>query len=128
MHEPSLEQVFESLFDWCRRRDFAGYDPFDALNSQIFQSTPFQNSPTARLIWTQLSKRSPLNLRRLALVQPQRNPKGIAVFALAALANYRRSQTREAETETRELLDNLWEVRIQGFNGAAWYIRLNWKR
>jgi len=127
MHEPSLEQVFESLFDWCRRRDFAGYDPFDALNSQIFQSTPFQNSPTARLIWTQLSKRSPLNLRRLALVQPQRNPKGIAVFALAALANYRRSQTREAETETRELLDNLWEVRIQGFNGAAWGYNFAWQ-
>ena len=123
----SFEQAFNDLLAWCRERDFAGYDPFDALNSRVFQSTPFNHSRTARLIWTQAFKRSPLNLRPLALVPPQRNSKGLALFALAALANYRRVKTIEAETEARELLDDLWEARIQGYSGAAWGYNFAWQ-
>jgi len=123
----SIEQAFADLFQWSRRRNFAGYDPFDALNSRVFQSTPFQHSRTARLIWTQLCKRSPLNLRPLALVPPQKNSKGFALFALAALANYRRLRTVEAETETRELLDGLWQMRIPGYSGAAWGYNFAWQ-
>ncbi len=125
--DDSIERVFEDLFEWCRRRDFAGYDPFDALNSRLFQSTPLHHSRTARLIWTQLCKRSLLNLRPLALVSPQRNSKGVAIFALAALANYRRLRTVEAETETRELLNDLWQMRIQGYSGAAWGYNFDWQ-
>ena len=127
MHDPTLERVFEDLFQWCRRRDFAGYDPYDALNSRAFQSTPLQHSRTARLLWTQLCKRSPLNLRPLALVPPQRNAKGVAIFALAALANHRRLRTVEAETEARELLDDLWQMRIQGYSGSTWGYNFGWQ-
>jgi hypothetical protein len=28
-----LEEAYESLAAWCRARDYAGHDPFDALNS-----------------------------------------------------------------------------------------------
>ena len=126
MHN-SIEQVFADLFQWCRERNFAGYDPFDALNSRAFQSTPFNRSRTARLIWTQAFKRFPLNLRPLALVPPQQNSKGLALFALAALANYRRVKTIEAETDARELLDELWQARIQGYSGAAWGYNFAWQ-
>ena len=126
MHN-SIEQVFADLFQWCRARDFAGYDPFDALNSRAFQSTPFNRSRTARLIWTQALKRFPLNLRPLALVPPQQNSKGLALFALGALANYRLVKTIEAETDARELLDELWQARIQGYSGAAWGYNFAWQ-
>jgi uncharacterized protein YyaL (SSP411 family) len=127
MPHPTIEQSFNYLLAWCRRRDFTGFDPFDALNSRVFQSTPFSHSRTARLLWTQTFKRSPLNLRSAALVPPQKNSKGIALFALAALANYRRSRTIEAETEARALLDTLWEMRIQGYSGAAWGYNFAWQ-
>ena len=123
----SIEQSFNDLSAWCRARDFSGHDPFDALNSRVFQSTPFSRSRTARLLWTQAFKRSPLNLRRLALVPPQKNSKGLALFALAALANYRRLKTIEAETDARELLDELWQTRIQGYSGAAWGYNFPWQ-
>jgi hypothetical protein len=126
MHE-SLEQAFTELLDWCSRRDFAGYDPFDALNSRVFQLTPFTRSRTARLIWTQALKRSPLNLRSFALVPPQQNSKGLALFALAALSNYRRTKTADAETKARELLDQLGRSRIQGYSGAAWGYNFPWQ-
>ena len=100
--DDSIKQAHDELLAWCRARDFAGYDPFDALNSRVFQSTPLKHSPTARLLWTQALKRSPLNLRALALVPPQKNAKGLALFTLAALTNYRRLRTREGDTAAAE--------------------------
>ena len=69
--DDSIEKSLEDLYEWCRQRDFAGYDPFDALNSRIFQTTPFSHSPTARLLWTQALKRSPYSLQTLARVPAQ---------------------------------------------------------
>ena len=123
----SIEHAFNDLLAWCHRREFAGYDPFDALNSRVFQSTPFRGSRTARLIWTQAFKRSPFNLRSFARVPPQKNSKGHALFALAALANYRRVKTVEVENDARALLDELWQMRIEGFSGAAWGYNFAWQ-
>src|SRR5438309_3431148 len=127
MRDSNLAEVFADLFEWCRKHNFSGYDPFDALNSRVFQATPFRHSPIARLAWTQLFKRSPLNLRALALVPAQTNPKGTALFALAALANYRRLRTKEAEIEVRELLDDLLAMQLSGWNGAAWGYNFDWQ-
>src|SRR5882762_10243845 len=123
----SVEQAFNDLFQWCRARDFAGHDPFDALNSRIFQATPFARSETARLVWTQIIKRSPRNLRSLAGVPAEKNAKGIALFALAALANYRRLKTIEAESEARDLLEELISLQISGYSGAAWGYNFDWQ-
>ena len=127
MDDPIIEQAFNDLLAWCRQHDYAGYDPFDALNSRLFQSTPLRHSRTARLFWTQAFKRLPLNLRPLALVPPQKNAKGLALFALAALANHRRLKTIETETAAREPLDELWRKRIEGYSGAAWGYNFDWQ-
>src|ERR671917_1469963 len=84
-----IEDAFESLAAWCRARGYAGSDPFDALNSRAFQATPLRRSRLARIAWTQLFKRSPVNLRPLALVPAGRNAKGTALFALAWLSRLR---------------------------------------
>ena len=115
------------LWNWCRAQDFAGYDPYDGLNSRLFQATPLKNLRTARLAWTQLFKRSPINLRQLAGVTRERNAKGIALFALAALADYRRMGTREAEVEAHALVDDLMSMRLKGVSGAAWGYNFDWQ-
>jgi len=125
--QPSIEQAHDELLLWCRRHSFAGADPFDALNSRIFQATPLRHSRTVRLISTQLLKRSPLNLRSLALVPPQKNSKGIALFALASLSRYRRLKTAEAESEARSLLEALSRMQVAGYSGAAWGYNFDWQ-
>ncbi|MFN2456380.1 MAG: aspartate-semialdehyde dehydrogenase, partial [Pyrinomonadaceae bacterium] len=109
-----IRQAHESLAAWCRARSYAGHDPFDGLNSRLFQSTPLKHSRLMRLAWTQFFKRSPVNLRFLAGVPVQRNSKGTALFALAALADFRRHGTKESEREARALLDDLLAARVEG--------------
>ena len=122
-----LTSAHQRLWAWCRDRDFAGYDPFDALNSKLLQSTPLKHSRLVRLAATQLFKRSPINLRGLALVPPGKNSKAIALFALAALADYRRQRTKEAEERARQLLNDLLSMRLQGWSGAAWGYNFDWQ-
>jgi hypothetical protein len=122
-----LERSYESLAEWCRSRDYAGYDPFDGLNSRVFQATPLANSRLARLAWTQFFKRSPINFRGLAKVPAQRNSKGTALFALAALSRFRRTRTKEAETDARRLLSDLLAARLAGYSGDAWGYNFDWQ-
>jgi hypothetical protein len=73
------------LLAYCRENDWAGYDPYDALNSRIFMVLPALQSRLARLALTQLLKRSPINVRGLLQVPKTQNPKGVALFLSALL-------------------------------------------
>ena len=117
------------LAAWCRARDFAGHDPYDALNSRLFRATPFYHSRLARLAWTQAFKRSPLDFRRFALVPTGHNPKALALFALSALARLRRTREQDAGVEARRLLDSLIATRIDGEDSAwtAWGYNFDWQ-
>ncbi len=126
MNDP-IKHAHDTLFEWCRERELAGHDPFDALNSRIFKGTPLARSRNARLIWTQLFKRSPFNLRSLAFVPEEKNPKGLALFALAALADHRRLRTKESETNVRDLLAELSHTQIHNLSGAAWGYNFDWQ-
>ena len=114
-----IETVYDQLLAWCRAHDFAGHDPFDALNSRVFQATPLANSRNARFIWTQVVKRSPLDLRGLTRVPAERNPKGIALFALATL--------KHSEPDARQLLSDLLDLKLDGYSGAAWGYNFDWQ-
>jgi hypothetical protein len=115
----TIETAYDQLLTWCRDRDFAGHDPFDALNSTVFQATPLANSRNARFIWTQLVKRSPVDLRAVTRVPAERNAKGIALFALATL--------KRSEAEAQRLLSDLVGLKIEGYSGAAWGYNFDWQ-
>ena len=122
-----FQSVYDELLSWCRKHDFAGHDPFDALNSRIFQATPLAKSRNARLIWTQLLKRSPADFRVLARVPAERNAKGIALFALAQIANYRRVKTEECADQARSLLFELLSMKLDRYSGACWGYNFDWQ-
>ena len=127
--QSEIQRAYTSLDLWCRERDYAGHDPFDALNSGLFQSLPLaRSSRLARLIWTQAFKRSPLNLRGAVRVPAEKNAKGTALFALAALSEFRRTRTKCAEQKARELLRELIGSRLQSKSGATcWGYNFDWQ-
>lgn len=122
-----FERVYDELFSWCRQRDFAGHDPFDALNSRLFQATPLAQSRNARFIWTQVVKRSPADPRVLIRVPAERNAKGIALFTLAQIANHRRLRTAESDAATRNFVSALLSMKVAGYSGSCWGYNFDWQ-
>lgn len=122
-----FQAAYDELFSWCKQNDFAGHDPFDALNSRLFQATPLAQSRNARLLWTQIIKRSPADFRGLVRVPRERNAKGVALFALAQLANHRRVNTQESATQAHEFLSALLAMKVGGYTGAAWGYNFDWQ-
>jgi len=49
----SVDQAICALIEYCRLNDWAGYDPYDALNSPLFAATPLYRSRIFRLVLTQ---------------------------------------------------------------------------
>ena len=109
-----LISTYDRLFAYCNDRDFAGSDPFDGLNSRIFQVTPFKYSRTARLALLQVVKRSPIDPRSILLVPNGVNPKALALFALAELARFRESSETMHAANARDRIERLTALRIGG--------------
>lgn len=80
-----VKSVTLKLLAYCRANDWAGYDPYDALNSPVIKYLPFLNFRLPRIALTQTLKRSPLNFRPLLLIPKTENPKAIALFLMAFL-------------------------------------------
>jgi hypothetical protein len=122
-----FQAAYDQLFAWCQEHDFAGHDPFDALNSRLFQATPFTQSRNARLLFTQAVKRSPADFRALIRVPAERNAKGIALFTLAQIANHRRVKTDESEAAVREFISGLLAMKVDDYSGACWGYNFDWQ-
>lgn len=131
---------FVKLKSYCEKESFKGWDPYDGLNSRIFQALPLlRKSALCRLVVIQGFKRIPFNLRRIALVPKEYNAKGIGLFLSGYCNLYRvvekhpewsdrlgtRKEIKERITELAELLISL---RSQGnYSGACWGYNFDWQ-
>lgn len=109
-----LKTTYDRLYGYCAARDFAGHDPFDALNSEVFQKLPLKNFRLPRLAFLQIVKRSPVDLRSILRVKKGVNAKGLALFALAEMARFRESGDEQHAANTSLLLDRLLKLKIAG--------------
>lgn len=125
----ALLAVHDTLLSAVRADDYAGWDPFDGLNSRVFQSLGLQRFGFARLAWIQLFKRSPINLREAAGVPKARNPKGIGLFILGLVEDYRRTQDEAVLQEAMRLGDWLLAHRCDPaqWGQAAWGYHFDWE-
>jgi len=82
---PAIDEPLLDLLNYCKENQWAGFDPYDALNSPIFARTPFSRSRVCRVALTQLLKRFPVNIRPILGISKEQNPKAIALFLMALL-------------------------------------------
>jgi hypothetical protein len=125
--EERTRAVTLELLDYCRARDWAGYDPYDALNSRVFRALPFLNFGLARLALTQGVKRSPVNLRPLLLVPKTPNPKGLALF-LSSLVRLTKARIVEGEADIEALASKLMALRSPGRSRPCWGYSFAWQQ
>lgn len=121
------EEAIYQLHKYLQACDYAGYDPYDGLESRVFQVLPLKRAKWARLVWIQLVRRSPINLRPLLLVPQGRNPKGIALCASALLKlGWVWRDTRYTD-EARALLDWLITHHAKRYSGYSWGYNFDWQ-
>jgi hypothetical protein len=121
-----LEETAIKLFAYCNSHKWAGYDPFDGLNSRVFAALPFSKISLARLILTQVMKRMPVNASKLLLVSPSENPKGLAVFASALMALSEIGLIR-ADDQIRNLISRIGALRSPQRTHFCWGYNFDWQ-
>jgi hypothetical protein len=121
-----VEAAGRKLLAYCRERDWAGYDPYDALNSRWLDTLPVLNTKMPRLVLTQALKRSPVNVRPLLRIPPTQNPKALALF-LAALIKAPQLSTGIAEDLPAYLIDRLIALRSPDTPYWCWGYSFAWQ-
>ena len=123
-----IKESFDKLYSYCNAQEFKGYDPYDGLNSSFFQSLPFvRKSRLARLIWIQLFKRSPLNLRPFTGIRKEYNPKALGLFLSGYCALYKSDPKEEYLDKISFFSDKICEMSVPGFSGACWGYNFDWE-
>lgn len=151
MGKTEVIESFIRLKHYCEAEHYKGWDPYDGLNSRVFQALPFfKNQAVCRLVVIQGFKRSPVNLRRIAAVPKEHNAKGIGLF-LQGYCNLVRLVRERPEMEAglgseaeligkvRELAELLLSLRSDvplissgagtptGYHGACWGYNFDWQ-
>ena len=124
-----------TLLKSSQKASFKGADPFDGLNSKFFDYFPTLKKGKFGLAWTQINKRSTINLRPYLSVPPMRNPKGIGLFILGLLEDFERTKSNNYIDEAKELADwlltqqserSIWKHSCWGYhfdwNARAFYV------
>ena len=114
------------LLDYCRRNNWAGFDPYDALNSRLFAKTPFSRSRICRIALTQIMKRLPVNLRPFMLIKKEQNPKALGLF-LMALVKLQKIGLLGQEDLVREIIDYLCALKSPDTAYWCWGYSFPWQ-
>lgn len=119
------EVVFRNTLTWARERDYAGYDPYDGLNSPIISAV--SRHWLLRLMAIHGVQKFPLNLRPYLGIPEERNPMGIGLFASAYLNEYDRTGEQAALAEAERLLEWLVDNRSPAFDRSSWGYNFDWQ-
>ena len=114
------------LEDFIRNKGYAGIDPYDALNSNIFK---FIRNKYINLIATQILVYSPINIRPELGIREERNPKALGIILQAYCNMYKADliSIERFEHIYKELVDFLLENYSKGYSGFCWGYNFDWQ-
>jgi len=114
------------LLDYCRSNDWAGYEPYDVLNSRLVSGLPMLDSRVPRLVLTQFLKRSPVNIRAALRIPKTQNPKAIGLF-LSALVNLNRAGIQTGDGDISYLIERLVALKSTTAPYWCWGYNFPWQ-
>lgn len=137
MTKQEIISSFRKLDLYCSDRSWYGWDPYDGLNSKILKKIPLlKDAVKLRILWIQLFKNSPVNLRKLLMVPKGHNTKGLALF-LTGYCNVYNIPKETDETlwnDKHIILDKinriatlLIELQSKGYSGSCWGYNFDWQ-
>ena len=121
-----VQEATLKLLGYCESRKWAGVDPYDALNSRIFQALPILDRRIPRLILTQVLKRNIFDVRPVLLVPGAQNPKALGLFLMSLLKLSKMGIVRGADS-VAEMVSNLESLRSAGSKYWCWGYSFPWQ-
>jgi hypothetical protein len=118
--------TLESHLAYCAKNNWAGNDPYDALNSEFFKAFPFLNRRMPRIFLTQVVKRSPVNVHKLLQIPKTQNPKALALF-LTAFVKLAVSKVAEREDLIELMTNRLIAMRSPDTRYWCWGYSFPWQ-
>ncbi len=116
------------LEKFCEEEEFKGWDPYDGLNSTLFQSLPeFLKGRFAKLLWIQFFKRSPVNFRKIAGVKKEYNSKGLGLFLASYCNLYSKDPKREYLDKINHFSEQLLVLQNMEYSGSCWGYNFDWQ-
>ena len=121
-----LESIVLKHLAYCSAHEWAGIDPYDALNSKLLIALPFLDSRLPRIALTQALKRSPFNIRPLLHIEKTQNPKALACF-LSAFVKLSTAGVADQECYIDLMIERLIDLRSQGVAYWCWGYSFPWQ-
>lgn len=121
-----MQDKIKKLESYIVSQDFAGWDPYDAMNSPLLRLLS-GGTKYGKIAWTQFMRRSPINFRRLLLVPKQHNPKGLGLFLGGYAKLYSVNRNEQYLHKIDYLLELLNNCRSQGYSGNCWGYNFDWQ-
>ncbi len=125
-HQDGVQLTLQKLLKYCEAHDWAGYDPYDALNSLLLDFIPQKGGRFFRIALTQALKRLPVNLRPLLLVKKEQNPKALGLFLLAYL-RLQRLGLPDQGNRVGLMVDRLVALRSKNTSYWCWGYSFPWQ-
>lgn len=135
----NITASFKALKTYCEKEQFKGWDPYDGLNSKVFNAIPLLNkSSFIRMVVIQGFKKLPINLRKIALVPKRHNAKGLGLLLSGYCNLYETVKStpelskeygtlQEIEGRINELAELLISMQSNGYSGACWGYTFDWQ-
>lgn len=124
----NFSESFNKLKNYCENNSFKGYDPYDGLNSKLFNTIPVvSKNSIVRLAWIQFFKRSPINFRPFVGIKKEYNSKGLGLFLSGYCNLYKSNPRNEYLEKINFLAEELIRLRNENFSGYCWGYNFDWQ-
>jgi hypothetical protein len=117
--------VLQRLEQWIDGEHLRGWDPYDALSSPLLRRLSSGNR-RLEILFTQLVKYSPWNLRPWLEIPKAINPKGLGLLLASNIRLYERHASETRLARIRFLAGWLDANSVSGFSGISWGYPFPW--
>ncbi|MCE1189603.1 MAG: hypothetical protein LWX56_10740 [Ignavibacteria bacterium] len=119
-----IEKSLHLLESYIYGQKFAGYDPYDILNSSWLPLSG--KTPYMAAIAIQFHKRNPINIRPILGIKKGLNPKGLGLLLHAYTNLYTVSGDSRYKSICDELFGEILKIKTPGYAGACWGYNFDW--
>jgi hypothetical protein len=121
-----IESSLHLLLKYMEQEKFKGYDPYDALQSPLWQVPFLKNANKLQFYFQQLVKRSPLNLRPVLGIKKGLNPVTLGLAIQAYTELFKKEKNKDYLDKAESLLKKLVSLSTPGYSGHCWGYEFKW--